>query len=904
MLQEEGVPTNTSFARLLTPFPELKDFTVCYRIRLKRFREESTLMSYAISDEKDNELRMDHRLTGYKVSLHSIWAESAFQTPLRYWVLFCFRFSYTTGDWAIFVNGELNSNGTFPVTDSFLMGNGVYIIGQEQDTLGGSFQRDQSYSGEITDLNFWSRDLDQDLMKMIANCTYAEEGDALPWSGQSWKIDGDVRWVTYSQKDICNKKTRSLVFFPDRFPLKSAQHLCHIVGGVLAVPRNKEENDWLFDISKSRAQYCSGNVGASYLWLGANDISEEGIWRKWESKSVLSWQSLWRGDRPNGGSEENCLVMLAGSFPARWSDIACLETYAFCVPCEFDKLAILYLKGPAVCPGSPFNLQYIIGENRGGRPTLLGFFHSDIFWDNDLKVWMLQSRKVNDMAWWKPPEEGVYPFGTHSWTLGSKVCNMIEGESVNLTISACGKGKFTCDDGSCIDLQHRCDLRVDCEDQSDEARCSLVGIPPGYRTTIPPPPAADTNSLPILLYVNIISFTSIETEALTFMTTLELKLRWQDTRLTYFNLKDDRSLNVLSQSSVEGIWKPRVFFSNAQGNVYTNLGEGSRIECVRDGDSIPGPPHLPEEVNLFSGSENSLEMSQLYGVTYTCDFNLLMFPFDAQVCGLRFTLVSATTSYMQLISGNASYTGPPNLIEYSIGEVSTETIDAGEFSTVEVQIRFRRRYGFYMLTLYIPTTFLIITAYATFFFNPYDFNSRIQVALTSLLVLSSLYTQTSNSLPKTSYFKLVDIWLFFSIVMIFIVVLLQTLIDFSEQAEFNEDSFIYKLMRSIFGMKEKESQGIRSGKTQSGVIRVNVQEQQDSARATKVKTNCWEEKTEPSLDAYGQFPYGRVFSPKVNISLLIKSRILIPAIFFLFNAVYWGATIRYLHTLEEDKKFL
>lgn len=37
-------------------------------------------------------------------------------------------------------------------------------------------------------------------------------------------------------------------------------------------------------------------------------------------------------------------------------------------------------------------------------------------------------------------------------------------------------------------------------------------------------------------------------------------------------------------------------------------------------------------VNIFSGLDNSLEMSQLYTVTYSCDFDLIMFPFDAQVC--------------------------------------------------------------------------------------------------------------------------------------------------------------------------------------------------------------------------------------------------------------------------------
>ena len=36
-------------------------------------------------------------------------------------------------------------------------------------------------------------------------------------------------------------------------------------------------------------------------------------------------------------------------------------------------------------------------------------------------------------------------------------------------------------------------------------------------------------------------------------------------------------------------------------------------------------------MNIFSGYENKFDMSQLYTATYSCDFNLGMFPFDAQV---------------------------------------------------------------------------------------------------------------------------------------------------------------------------------------------------------------------------------------------------------------------------------
>ncbi|CAL4059215.1 unnamed protein product, partial [Meganyctiphanes norvegica] len=97
----------------------------------------------------------------------------------------------------------------------------------------------------------------------------------------------------------------------------------------------------------------------------------------------------------------------------------------------------------------------------------------------------------------------------------------------------------------------------------------------------------------------------------------------------------------------------------------------------------------------------------LYTVTYNCDFDLIMFPFDRQDCLMKFTLVSATSSYMELVEKAARFTGKKDLIEYSIGEVKIELGEEEAFSTVYVTVRFTRRYGFYLLTLYIPTTLIM-----------------------------------------------------------------------------------------------------------------------------------------------------------------------------------------------------
>ena len=53
----------------------------------------------------------------------------------------------------------------------------------------------------------------------------------------------------------------------------------------------------------------------------------------------------------------------------------------------------------------------------------------------------------------------------------------------------------------------------------------------------------------------------------------------------------------------------------------------------------------------------------------------------------------------------------------------------------------------------------------------------ITVNLTSMLVLTTMFINVSNSLPKTSYMKMVDAWLLFNLLYPFIVVLIHTFMD-------------------------------------------------------------------------------------------------------------------------------
>lgn len=199
------------------------------------------------------------------------------------------------------------------------------------------------------------------------------------------------------------------------------------------------------------------------------------------------------------------------------------------------------------------------------------------------------------MAVFVPPRPDIYPFGKKMWQVKTDVCGFNPGDLVHLTLSVCGDNQFTCDDGSCIILDKKCDLRVDCLDQSDEEGCTLLKIQPGYSVTIPPPPVSRNKPLEVNISVVIISFPVIKTQDLVFETNFKISLAWQDIRLNFLDLKNERSLNLLPKADVTKVWTPIVFFRNANGNIFTNLDQGSRVECIKNGSAVAGGQELAHE---------------------------------------------------------------------------------------------------------------------------------------------------------------------------------------------------------------------------------------------------------------------------------------------------------------------
>lgn len=100
------------------------------------------------------------------------------------WHSVCVTWSQNGGRWALFTDGLVLSRGNGLNSSDSIGPGGLFIIGQEQNTFGGSFKKDESFSGSITELHIWDRVLhSSEIDRMEKECSPISSGLVFKWSG-------------------------------------------------------------------------------------------------------------------------------------------------------------------------------------------------------------------------------------------------------------------------------------------------------------------------------------------------------------------------------------------------------------------------------------------------------------------------------------------------------------------------------------------------------------------------------------------------------------------------------------------------------------------------------------------------------------------------------------------------
>ena len=111
----------------------------------------------------------------------------------RTWHHLCGKWADHGGVAKLFVDGECKLTGDRSI-HGVISGSGKFILGQDQDVIGGAFNREQSFIGEITHLYIWNTDLEDSVITSLSmRCKEnPHPGYIVEWADFAQGLHGNV----------------------------------------------------------------------------------------------------------------------------------------------------------------------------------------------------------------------------------------------------------------------------------------------------------------------------------------------------------------------------------------------------------------------------------------------------------------------------------------------------------------------------------------------------------------------------------------------------------------------------------------------------------------------------------------------------------------------------------------
>ncbi|KAK4473851.1 hypothetical protein MN116_003183 [Schistosoma mekongi] len=270
---------------------------------------------------------------------------------------------------------------------------------------------------------------------------------------------------------------------------------------------------------------------------------------------------------------------------------------------------------------------------------------------------------------------------------------------------------------------------------------------------------------PLIVEVNtfIHSFSSISVVNMDFTVDFMLRQRWLDTRL---RIPAGHNFTHLPISYAKNlIWIPDLFFRNAKHGFLHDM---------------TTPNYL-----IWLDSNGLITFSQKISMKLSCHMTLHTFPFDSQHCtmnigsygyskkdlefrwwnkdgydqyGLLSTTNRSKSMAVQIRSGLEI--NEFDLLSYDTSYCKIEYSTTGQFSCIEAVFHLKRRFGFYLIYAYLPSLLLVIIAWLSFLVDYEAVPARISVGLLCVLALITQSAAILTQVPRVSYVKGIDIWLF------------------------------------------------------------------------------------------------------------------------------------------------
>ncbi|CAL8353118.1 unnamed protein product [Arctogadus glacialis] len=186
--------TSTSFVELTPAKPlSLNAFTLCLRLATEQFNERREVILFHYRTQDTDELTL-WRLNDGRLKLFLNAPQAAYfvvpeMGPLENHV--CVAWESLTGRTTLYLNGRSAASQIFQKGYTVQSG-GRVILGQDADSFLGDFEADQSFVGEVFEVNMWDRVLPPDAVQQLSTGKCFSYANVIDWATVELILHGNA----------------------------------------------------------------------------------------------------------------------------------------------------------------------------------------------------------------------------------------------------------------------------------------------------------------------------------------------------------------------------------------------------------------------------------------------------------------------------------------------------------------------------------------------------------------------------------------------------------------------------------------------------------------------------------------------------------------------------------------
>ncbi|XP_045118190.1 uncharacterized protein LOC123508520 [Portunus trituberculatus] len=453
------------------------------------------------------------------------------------------------------------------------------------------------------------------------------------------------------------------------------------------------------------------------------------------SEEHLSWTT--DASEIAGSYEATCPVLLAGGGVGRRPCLSELECSLCLVP--------FGLRYTLFGPRTDFNRHYRLSEGQDGS-----FFFQGTTSNITLSAagWTLQSSlhrgKLHLNGSW-----GV--MGRRDWR------SVYNPQASNiLTFTVCNAIQFASNDGVCLRRSERCDGYVQAPDKSDEKECGsrrLLRMDESYDSSVMPFISVEgARYIYYRLSVNVVKKIDAEEDSATLE--LAMTLKWEDGRVRFVDSKI-----FYNYFPCHLIWTPTIMMSAGNINGPSVQPAANITMCYffkgfKDREEVQLDDHL---MGRYVTRAN-ISQSRNFLASYPCMLRVSRYPFGRYMCKLAFVTMHHKVHWKSKDTNvnphTIKYDGDHDLLDYRLENITLHVHDR----VLTLTLHLIGQPDYHLISNFLPSALMFFICYSSFYFPIAEFSGRMNVSLTSLVVLLAFFSQATNSYVKTPYYKLIDVW--------------------------------------------------------------------------------------------------------------------------------------------------